>query len=87
MSSGKQREIENNFSYFQSIVGSLVSDHAGEFALIRSREIIDFFPSAIDAMSEGHHRFSDGIYSIQRVIDRPLDLGFLSYGANDRIFA
>lgn len=85
MSSGKEREIESNFSYFQSIVGSLVKDHAGEFALLRDRKVIAFFPSAIAAMSEGHHRFQDGIYSIQRVIDRPLDLGFLSYGANDRV--
>jgi hypothetical protein len=85
MASGKEREIENNFTYFQSVVGSLINDHAGEFALLRDRKIIDFFPSAIDAMSEGHHRFQDGLYSIQRVIDRPLDLGFLSYGESDRV--
>jgi hypothetical protein len=35
-------------------------------------------------MTEGHNRFGDGNFSVQRVTDRPLDLGFLSYASGDR---
>ncbi len=78
-------EIEQNFQAFLGVVGPLLAEHTGEFALLRHRKVVDLFPRAIDAMSEGHHRFGDGLFSVQRITDRPLDLGFLSYAADERI--
>lgn len=67
------------------MIASLLPAHSGEFALLRQRELVDVFPRAIDAMSEGYHRFDDGLFSVQRITDRPLDLGFLSYATDERI--
>ena len=80
----RRREIEQNFQAFEGLVASLLPGRKGEFALLHARELIGVFPSAIDAMTEGYHRFSDGLFSIQRVIDRPVDLGFISYAAGER---
>jgi hypothetical protein len=80
----REREIEQNFQFFQEAVSSLLPSHYGEFALLRNKEIKGVFPKAIEAMTEGYNRFEDGLFSVQRVIDRPLDLGFMSYGSDDR---
>jgi len=83
MVAARQREIEQNFKAFEGLVASLMPQHAGEFALLRAKELVGVFPTAVDAMTEGYHRFGDGLFSIQRVIDRPVDLGFISYAGGD----
>ena len=85
MAAEQRREIEQNFRVFEGCLATLLPAHAGEFALLHSGELIGVFPSAVDAMTEGYHRFGeDGLFSIQRVIDRPVDLGFVSYAAGER---
>lgn len=87
MESQRDQEITQNFEFFQTRVESLLPKHFGEFALLRNRSIIGLFPSAVEAMSQGYDKYEDGIFSVQRVINRPLDLGFLSYGTSDRVAA
>lgn len=85
MAAEQRREIEQNFRAFEGYLATLLPEHAGEFALLHGGELVDLFPTAIDAMTEGYHRFGgDGLFSIQRVIDRPVDLGFISYAAGER---
>ena len=83
----QEREIEQNYQFFQGMVATLMPQHCGEYALLRSRKLIDVYPRVVEALSEGHGKFSDGLFSVQRVTDRPLDLGFLSHAADDRITA
>lgn len=84
MAMEQSREIEQNFRAFEGVVGSLMPEHAGEFALLHAGELVDVYPTAIDAMTDGYHRFIDGMFSIQRVIDHPVDLGFISYAGGER---
>jgi hypothetical protein len=79
-----RREIEENFSAFEGLLDTLLPARAGEFALLRHRDLVEVFPTAKEALTEGHQRFPDGLFSVQRVTDRPLDLGFLSYASGDR---
>jgi hypothetical protein len=84
MTSTREREIEQNFRYFQEVVDDLMKHHAGEYALLHRRTVVEVFKRPIEALEAGYERFTDGMFSIQKVIDRPLDLGFMSYGAGDR---
>ena len=84
MSDTREAAIRQNFHYFQSVVSSLMSRHAGEYALLHAKSVVEVFPRPIDALEAGYARFSDGLFSVQKVIDRPLDLGFLSYGSGER---
>lgn len=81
----REAEIKQNFLYFQDIVPGLMADHAGQYALLHARSVVGIFEKPIDAVSAGARKFADGLFSVQKVIDRPLDLGFLSYGSGDRI--
>lgn len=84
MDSAHERELADNYSFFQSTVGNLLADHCGEYVLLRHREIVKIYARAIDAISDGYKTFEDGMFSVQKVMDRPYDLGFLSNGASDR---
>jgi pyruvate/oxaloacetate carboxyltransferase len=77
------KEIRRNFEFFQSVVGTIMADHAGEIALIHGQNIVGYFPSADDAVHEGAKRFGSLPFSVQRVINRPIDLGFLSHATDN----
>ena len=84
MSNRRKAALRGNFEFFQGIVGDLMEQHAGQYALLREAAVIGIFPRPMDALGAGHERFDDGLFSIQKVTDRPHDLGFMSYGAGDR---
>lgn len=87
MSDPYASEIAENYRCFQAHVSLLMREHAGEYALMHDRKLVGVYPHITAAMEEGHGRYSDGMFSIQRVTDRPLDLGFLSHASDDRITA
>ena len=70
-----EAEIDRNFEAFQKIVGGLMPEHAGKHALLRNQSIVTFFSTAAAALAAGYERFTDGIFSVQEVNDRPLDRG------------
>ncbi len=86
MATLRDHAIDENYAFFQTIVTSLMADHAGEFALLRDRDLVGIFPTPGAALDEAR-RFPDDLYSVQKVIDRPLDLGLMSYAADQRITA
>jgi hypothetical protein len=63
----RRREIEDNFRAFEGFLGGLLPDRAGHFALLRNKQLVEVFPTAIEALTEGHQRFDDGLFSVQRV--------------------
>jgi hypothetical protein len=77
-------EIHKNFEYFQKVVDDWLPIHAGQFALLRDGELVDFFDQPGAAIGMAVENFEDGKYSVQRVVNRPVDLGFLSYASGDR---
>jgi hypothetical protein len=78
MSNRHQAEIDRNYEVFMSMLPQL-EDKAGKFALMRDGKIINFYDTLADAYSTGQSIYSDGLFSIQKVTNRPVDLGFLSH--------
>ena len=72
-------EVDANYDFLQRKLSAYLPDHEGEYALLKSRELVSFFPKPGDAYREGLRLFDDGIFSIQEVTAEPLDLGFFSY--------
>ena len=81
----RRTALKQNFDYFQDVVGDLMGQFAGQYALLRKEAIVGIFPQPIEALNVGHEKFDDGLFSIQKVTDSPHDLGFMSYGAGDRM--
>ena len=82
----KQQEVSQNYEAFQKMLPELLESESyrGKFALMRKGEIIEYFDSMRDAAMYGQKEFDDGLFSVQEVTDRVVDLGFHSYALHNR---
>lgn len=76
------REVDRNYDYFQRNLVSFMKSHAGEYALLKAQQVVDFFARPGDAYRFAMAQIPDGLFSIQEVTDEPIDLGFFSHVAN-----
>lgn len=73
-----QAEVDQNYDWFQRNLKNFLADHTGEYAVLRRQTVQGFFESPGEAFRKALADFPDRIFSIQQVVDEPLDLGFLS---------
>jgi hypothetical protein len=78
----QRREVDANYDYFVRALGGLLPDHLGQFALLKSRAIIEFFDSPGEAYRYALRHYGAQGYSIQEVTEEPIDLGFFSHVAS-----
>lgn len=81
----RKAEIHRNYRAFKEMLPSLMAEHSGKFVLLRDKKIIDYFDSSLDAIEYADKEYTDGMYSIQEVTDRVVDLGYFSHVPN-RLF-
>jgi len=82
MKDGLKQEVDQNYDFFQRHLKDYLKDRAGQYALLKSRELIDFYDGPGEAYRAGLEKFSDEIFSIQEVTDQSVDLGFMSLALN-----
>lgn len=75
----KRDVIASNYEAFEAMLPVFLAERRGEFALLRDGAVVGFFATAGEAQIEGTTRFGDGLFSVQKVEDRAVDLGFYSY--------
>ncbi len=74
-----QAEVDRNFEAFGAMLPDLLKDYAGKYVLLRGTKLIQKFDTAGDALIYAQAQFPDGLYSIQEVTGRTIDLGFFSH--------
>ena len=72
-----QTEVEINFVKFKQLLPSLAASH-GKFALLRHGDLVEVYDTFQDALKTAQAFYKDGLYSIQKVTNKPIDLGFRS---------
>lgn len=77
-------EIDRNLYAFLPRIPQLMAEHEGAYALLRHQEVVSLHKRLRDALDEASAKFSDGLFSIQQVTDKPIELGFFSYADNPR---
>ena len=77
--SKKLDEIKKNFEAFQKLLPSIEQTYTGKFAVLRQKEITDYFDSMSDAVKYAEAKYEDGVYSVQQVSNRVADLDFFSH--------
>ncbi len=77
-------EVRRNYEAFLQQLPGLLVTHRGKFALMRDAKIVEFFDTSADAYRAGQKLFQDQRFSIQQVIDSPVDLGFFSHALPQR---
>jgi hypothetical protein len=79
MSHAIEVEIERNYAAFKDLLGSLLTESPGQYALLHQQRLVGLFQSPGEAERAGFKKFGEDPYSIQLVSDEPVDLGFYSY--------
>ena len=77
-------QVDQNYIAFTAILPSIAVNHGGEFALMKDSEIIEFFDTARDAYVAGKRLYGEGNFSVQEVVEVPVDLGFFSHALPKR---
>lgn len=80
MADHTREQVDQNYEAFVALLPTLLKTHAGKFALMRDGKTIEFFDTARDAYVTGTALFKDdNLFSIQEVVEVPVNLGFFSY--------
>lgn len=75
----QQLEVDRNYDAFTRMLGSILSEHRDQLALMRDGAIVGFYQTPREALQAAVALFPDRIFSIQEVTDEPIDLGFWSH--------
>src|SRR5262249_16181106 len=75
----REQEVARNYEAFKQLLPQIIQSQRNRFALMKSGQVVEYFDTARDALLYGKRLYSDGIFSIQQVIDLPLDLGYYSH--------
>jgi hypothetical protein len=75
----KQHEIDENYEVFSRLLPDLMKNHAGKFVVMRHQKPVEFFDTARDAMVYASKTYSDGLFSVQEVTQKAVDLGWFSH--------
>lgn len=82
MPENRIEEVRQNYEVFVRQLPDLLKTHGGKFALMRHGSIIEFFDTARDAYFAGIKLYPDQVFSVQEVVEVPVDLGFFSHAVS-----
>lgn len=74
-----EREVSENYKYFQEMLPKWRDGHPSDFVLIHHQELVGFFESENDAVKAGIMQYGMGKFSVQSVLNQPIDLGYQSH--------
>jgi hypothetical protein len=83
-SKSNESEVKRNYEAFMRQLPELLVTQRGKFALMRDGNVVEFFDTSADAYRAGQKIYPDQRFSIQQVVDSPVDLGYFSHALPDR---
>lgn len=72
-----QIEVDKNYDFFKQELPKIIIGHLGQFVLLRHQAIIDYFDTFEDAQKYAIAMYKDELFSVQKVEDTVLNLGFI----------
>ncbi len=73
-----EREVSENYKYFQDMLPEWRKTHVSGHVLIHHQKCVDFFESSSDAIQVGIKDYGLGKFSVQSIQNIPVDLGHQS---------
>ena len=78
----QQEQVDLNYQEFLKELPSIIKAHKDEYALMQDGKILSFYTTIEDAKTTGKKFLAGQLFSIQRVTDVPIDLGYFSHAIN-----
>jgi len=79
MPTERETEVDRNYAAFLPRLPDILPRFGGKYALLHKQQIVDYYDSALQAITAGFSRFGENEYSVQEVTTERDNLGFYSY--------
>jgi hypothetical protein len=77
-------QIDQNFEKFQALLPTMLPLYQDKYALMKDSEVVGFYSTLEDAYMTANRFFHDQPFSVQKVTETPVDLGFFSHAVFSR---
>lgn len=79
-----REQVDRNYERFRELLPTLLAEHANKYALMKDGEVIGCYSTLEDAYTTARRFFNDEPFSVQKVTNVPIDLGFFSHAVHLR---
>jgi hypothetical protein len=79
-----REQVDRNYEAFMAMLPSILPLHEGKYALMKDGAAVGFYSTLDDAYMTANQFYKDQPFSVQRVTDTPVDLGFFSHAVISR---
>jgi hypothetical protein len=73
----QEEQVKLNYDAFKRLLPSLLKE-LNKYALMRDGEVVAIYDTMPDAVTTAQKLFPDGRCSIQKITDKPINLGYRS---------
>jgi hypothetical protein len=74
----QREQVDNNFAAFQALLPTILPLYRDKYALMKDGKAVGFYSTLEDAYMTANQFYRDQPFSVQRVTETPVDLGFFS---------
>jgi Family of unknown function (DUF5678) len=79
MSQSVREQVDKNYEAFVSMLPNIIAQYRNKYALMKDGQIIGYYSTLEDAYMTANKFYPNELYSVQKVTDVPIDLGFFSH--------
>ena len=79
-----REEIDKNYEAFVTMLPNIIGEHRNKYALMKNGDAVGFYSTLEDAYTTANAFFENELYSVQKVTEIPIDLGFFSHAVSVR---
>ena len=76
----QQEQVDQNYAAFKELLPELLGKAANKFALMRDGELVAVYETMVDAVTTAQKLYADERWSIQKITNEPVSLGYRSRG-------
>ena len=75
----QQQEVDRNYEAFLKLLPSIINTHRNQYALMQDGKVVGYYSTSRDAITTANRFLEGKPFSIQRVTDGSVDLGYFSH--------
>jgi len=77
-------QVDRNYEAFRALLPTILPLHQDKYALMKDGVAVGFYTTLEDAYMTGNQFYKDQPFSVQKVTDMVVDLGFFSHAVPSR---
>ena len=83
-STSAREQVDKNYEAFVAMLPNILPIHQNKYALMKDGEVVGYYSTLEDAYMTANKFYHDQPFSVQKVTDIPVDLGFFSHAVGSR---